>query len=150
MILESEIPQCPEHEFKSKMGNIFVNKKILEEYSVKIYKIDSYFCEHYKEKIQGNKNGCEHILFRTVVYFTEYLLAVEIDEKNMLAETLFLRRKDKKHQEKKLGCKFIRINTSKDCYDADYKASTVQTFISKFKDRQSKRLKTKQKTKQKN
>ena len=51
MIAESEVSECPEHEVKSKIGNIFVNKKMLEEYSVQIYKIDSYFCEHYKEKI---------------------------------------------------------------------------------------------------
>ena len=81
MIPESEIPQCPEHEVKSKIGNIFINEKILEEYSVKINKIDPYFCEHYKEKIEVDKNECEHILFRIDVYFTEYLLAVEIDEK---------------------------------------------------------------------
>ena len=97
MIPESEIPECPEQEVKSKIGNIFVNEKILEEYSVKIYKIDPYFCEHYKEKTQVDKNGREYILFRIDVYFTEYLLAVEIDEKT---ETLFLRKKDKKHQKK--------------------------------------------------
>ena len=97
MIPESEISECPEHEVKSKIRNIFVKEKILEEYSVKIYKIDPYFYEHYKEKIQVDKNGREYILFRTDVYFTEYTLAVEIDEKNMLAETLFLRRKGKKH-----------------------------------------------------
>ena len=89
MILESEV--------KSKIGNIFVNEKILEEYSAKIYKIDPYFYEHYKEKIQVDKNGREFMLFRIDVYFTEYLLAVEIDEKT---ETLFLRKKDKKHQKK--------------------------------------------------
>ena len=27
MIPESQIPDCPEHEVKSKLGNIFVNKK---------------------------------------------------------------------------------------------------------------------------
>ena len=70
MILESEIPECPEHEVKSKIGHILVNEKILEEYSVKIYKIDPCFCEHYKEKIQVDKNGCEYILFRIDVYFT--------------------------------------------------------------------------------
>ena len=42
--------------------------------------------------------------------------------------------------EKKLGCKFIRINTSKEDYDADYEASSTQTFISKFKDSQLKKL----------
>ena len=41
---------------KLKIGKIFVNEKILEKYSVKIYKIDPYFCEHYKEKIQVDKN----------------------------------------------------------------------------------------------
>ena len=76
-------------QIKSKIGNIFVNKKILEEYSVKIYKIDSCFCHNYKEKIQVGKNGCEYTLFRTDVYFTEYLLAIEIDKKNMFTETLF-------------------------------------------------------------
>ena len=41
---------------------------------------------------------------------------------------------------KKLGCRFIRINTSKESYDADYEAGRIQTFISKFKDRQLKKL----------
>ena len=97
MIAESEVSECPEQEVKSKIGNIFVNKKILEEYSVQIYKIDSYFCEHYKEKIQVDKNGCKYMFCGIHVYFTGYLLAVEIDEKKILSETLFLRRKDKKH-----------------------------------------------------
>ena len=43
MILGSEITEYPEHEVKSKIENIFVNEKILEEYSVKIYEIDPYF-----------------------------------------------------------------------------------------------------------
>ena len=58
----------------------------------------------------------------------------------LLTETLFLRIKDKKHQKKKLACKCIRINTSKEGYDADYEASRIQISISKFKDRQLKRL----------
>ena len=45
-----DITWCPEHEVKSKIGTIFVNEKILEEYSVKIYEIDPYFYEHYKKK----------------------------------------------------------------------------------------------------
>ena len=69
MIPESEIPECPEREVKSKIGNIFMNEKILEEYSVKIYKIDPYFCEHYKEKIQVDNNVCEYILSRIDVIF---------------------------------------------------------------------------------
>ena len=51
MIPESKIPEYPEHEVKSKIGNIFISEKILEEYSVKIYKIDPYLCKYYKEKI---------------------------------------------------------------------------------------------------
>ena len=56
MIPESEISQCPEHETKLNIRNIFVKDKILGEYSVKIYKIDPYFYEHYKEKILAKKN----------------------------------------------------------------------------------------------
>ena len=43
MIPKFEIPECPEHEVKSKIGIISVNQKILEEYSVKIYEIDPFF-----------------------------------------------------------------------------------------------------------
>ena len=49
-----------------------MNKKILEEYSVKIYEIGPYFYENYKEKIQLDKDGRKYILFRVDVYFTEY------------------------------------------------------------------------------
>ena len=50
MIPDHEITKCPGHEVKSKPGNIFANEEILEEYSVKIYEIDSYFYEHYNKK----------------------------------------------------------------------------------------------------
>ena len=53
VIPESEISECPEIEVKSKIGNIFVNEKILEEYSAKVNKIDPYFYEYYKEKIKN-------------------------------------------------------------------------------------------------
>ena len=49
MILKSAISKFPEYEVKSKIGNIFVNEKIMKEYSVKIYEIDPYFYEHYKK-----------------------------------------------------------------------------------------------------
>ena len=48
MIPEFEISECPECKVKSKIGNVFVNEKILEEYSVKICEIDPYFYEHCK------------------------------------------------------------------------------------------------------
>ena len=49
MIPDSEIPKCPEFEAKSKIGKIFKKHNPLEEYSVRIYKIDPYFYEHYKK-----------------------------------------------------------------------------------------------------
>ena len=139
MIPGSEIPECREQEVKSKIGNIFVNEKILEEYSVKIDEIDPQFCEHYKEKIQVNKNGCEYILFSIDVYFTEYLLTVEIDEKKHAGRDLIFEEKRQKALQKKLGCEFIRVNTSKH-YGKDYEIGRIQTVISKFKERQLKQL----------
>ena len=44
-------------------------------------------------------------------------------KKVILTETLFLKKKD-------IDCEFIRINTSKENYDADYEAGRIQTFIS--------------------
>ena len=43
VIPDFEITKCLEHEVKSKIGTIFVNEKIFEEYSVRIYEIDPYF-----------------------------------------------------------------------------------------------------------
>ena len=147
MIPDSEIPKCPEFEVKSKIGKIFKKHNPLEEYSVKIYEIDSYFYKHY-EKIQVDKNGIKYILFRIDVYFNEFLLAVEIDEKGHTDRDPIFEEKRQKALEKNLGCKFIRINTSKERYNADYEASRVQEFICKFKGKQLK--KTRKKIKQKN
>ena len=119
------------------IGKLFLNEKILEEYSVKIYEIDPYFYEHHKEKIKVDKNEHEYILFRIDVYFTEYFLAVEIDEQNHEGRDLIFEKKRQEALEKKLGCKFIRINTSnaKRGYDTDYEVSKIQIFISKFKEK---------------
>ena len=46
---DHQISESIEHKVKSKIGKIFVNEEILEEYSVKIYEIDLYFSEHYKK-----------------------------------------------------------------------------------------------------
>ena len=50
MIPDSKIPKCSEFEVKSKIGKIFKNHNFLEEYSVAIYEIDSYFYKHYEKK----------------------------------------------------------------------------------------------------
>ena len=70
-----------------------ISEKILEEYSVKIWKIYPYFCEHYKEKIQVDTNGREYILFKIDAYFPEYLLAVETDEKKHAGRDLIFEEK---------------------------------------------------------
>ena len=62
MIPEPEISEYPEHEVKSKIGNIFVNEKILEEYSVVIYKLDPCFYEHYEKKYKLMKMGIIYII----------------------------------------------------------------------------------------
>ena len=121
MVPDYEISVRPEHEVKSKIGTIFVNKEILEEYSVKIYKIDPYLYEHYNKKIRTDKNGRAYILFRIDVYFTKYFLAVEIDEKGHTDRDLIFEEKRQKALEKKLNSEFIRINTSTESYDADMK-----------------------------
>ena len=47
----------------------------------------------------------------------------------------------KKHQKKKLGCKFIKINTSnvKNSYDLDYEVGNVHTFIDEFKNKRTRK-----------
>ena len=98
MIPDSEIPKCPEFEVKSKIGKMFVNEKVLEEYSVRIYEIDPGFFEHHKDKIKVDKNGYEYILLRIDVYFREHFLAIEIDEQNHEGrELIFNKKKDKRH-----------------------------------------------------
>ena len=66
-----------------------------------------------KKRIQVVKNGFEHIFFITDVYFNEYILAVESNERKHVDRDLIFEEKRQKALEKKLGCKFIRTNTSK-------------------------------------
>ena len=57
---------------------------------------------------------------------------MEIDEKGHTDRDFIFEEKRQKALEKKLGCIFIRINMSKEGYNADSEASRVQTFISEF------------------
>ena len=95
------------------------------------------------KKIQVDNNDQEYILFRIDIYFTEYFLAVEIDEKGHTDRDLIFEEKRQKALEKKLNCEFIRINTSRENYDADYEASRIQTFISNFNKNKIKELEDK-------
>ena len=65
---------------------------------------------------------------------------MKIDEKGHTDRDLIFDKKSQEALEKKLGCKFIRINTSKEGYNADYEVCRVQTFISKFKNKKLKKL----------
>ena len=86
------------------------------------------------------------LIFILVSVFQQYILM----KQDIMIEKLFLKKKDKNHQEKKLGCKFIRSNTSnaKNGYDLDYEVGNSQTFIDGFKNKKIKKLK-KQLTKEK-
>ena len=102
------------------------------------------------KKMQVDKNGCKYILFRIDVYFNKFLLAVEIDEKGHTDRDLIFEEKRQEALEKKLGCKFIRINTSnaKNGYDLDYEVGNVQAFIDEFKNKKIKKLEDKIKEKE--
>ena len=94
------------------------------------------------KKIQVDSNGCRYILFGIDIYFSEYSLAVETDEKGHTDRNFIFEEKRQKALEKNLGCKFIRINTSnaKNGYDIDYKGGNIETFIDKFKNKKMKEL----------
>ena len=97
------------------------------------------------KKIQVDENGSKYILFRIDVYFNKFLLAVEIDEKGHTDRDLIFEDKRQKALEKKLGCKFIRINTSnaKNGYDIDYEFGNAEAFIDEFKNKKIKELEKK-------
>ena len=124
-----------------KQGKFLKTMIILK--NVKIYKIDPYSYEHYQKQIQVDNNGCKYILFRIDIYFSEYSLAVEVDEKGHADRSLIFEEKRQKALEKKLGCKFIRINTSntKNGYNLDYKVGNIETFIDEFKNKKIKEIK---------
>ena len=84
-----------------------------------------------------DNNGCKYILFTNHIYFSEYFLAVELDEKGHTDRDFVFEKKRQKALEKKLGCKFVRINTSntKSGYDFDYKIGNIEAFIDEFKNK---------------
>ena len=66
MIPDSEIPKCPEVEVKSKLEKIFKKHNSLEEYSLRIYKINSYFYKYYEKK-------CKLIKMGVNIYYSELM-----------------------------------------------------------------------------
>ena len=92
--------------------------------------------------MQVDKNGIKYILSRIDVYINRFLLAVEIEDKRHTDRDLIFEEKRQKALEKKLGCKFIRINTSnaKNGYDLDYEVGNIHAFIDEFKNEKIKKL----------
>ena len=119
MIPDYEISESIEHVVKSKIGTIFVNQKIHEEKSVRIFEIDPYFYEHYKKKCKLTTMIKNTYCLELIFIFTEHFLVVEIDIKGHTDTDLIFEEKIQKPLEKKLNCTFIRINTNKENYDTD-------------------------------
>ena len=94
------------------------------------------------KKIQVDNDGRKYILFRIDIYFSEYSLAVEIDEKGHTDRDFIFEEKRQKALEKKLGCIFIRINTTnlKNGCDLDYKIGNIEAFIDELKNKKIKKL----------
>ena len=109
MIPETEISECPEFEVESKIGNIFVNEKICEEYSVKIYKIDSYFYKHYGKKYNLMKMDVNRYYLELMFILLNILQLQKLMKKGIRAEILFLRRKAKNHQKKNLVVNLLQL-----------------------------------------
>ena len=57
-----------------------------------------------------------------------------------MTEVLFFKCKTQESLEKNLDCKFIRLNNSKENYDADYEIGRILTFISKTKNEKLREL----------
>ena len=129
----------PDFEVRSKVVKIFRNHNPLEEYSVRIYKIDPYFYERYEKSIQVDDNERKYILFKTDICFRECSLAAEIDKEGVDRDLIF-EVKRQRALEKKINCKFIRINTSN---DLDYELGYMHTFINQFKNSKIKELEDK-------
>ena len=137
MIPDFEIPKCPEFDIKLKIRKILKNHK-LKNILLRFIKLILIFISTMK-KIQVDNNRCKYILFRTDVYFSEYSLAVEIDEKGHTDRDFIFEEKRQKALEKKLGCKFIRINTSnaKNGYDLGYYVGNIEALIDEFKNKKN-------------
>ena len=72
------------------------------------------------------------MLYIINVYFSEFNLAVEVDEKGQTDRDLIFEKRDKKH---KFDSKFIMINTSKENHDADCEIGRIKIYISVFKNK---------------
>ena len=68
-------------------------KKFSKNILLRFIKLILIFMSIMEKKIQVDKNRCKYILFWIDVYFTEYLLAVEVDEKGHTDRDLIFEKK---------------------------------------------------------
>ena len=99
-----------------------------------------------KSKI-GNmiKMGVNIYYLELIFILVNIFQQLKLMKKVILTDAILLRKKDKKHQQKNLDCKFIRTNTSnaKNEYELDYEVGDVQTFIDELKNKKIKKLEKK-------
>ena len=64
-------------------------------------------------------------------------------KKDILTETLFLRKKDKKHQKKNLVVNLLELIQvmQKNGYDSDYEVNGIEAFIDEFQNKKIKEVK---------
>ena len=99
MIPDFEISNCPEHEVKLKIGIIFANEKILEEYPVKIYEIILLFISIIKKKYKLIKMSAStylELMFILLNIFQQQKLMKKI----ILTEFIFEKKKIKSTRKK--------------------------------------------------
>ena len=90
---------------------MFVNEKILKEYSVKIYEINPYFYKHYrkKKKFKLMKMGVNIYYLELMFILLNISQPQKLMKKVILTETLFFSRKEKKHKKKNLVVKILEL-----------------------------------------
>ena len=62
-----------------------------------------------RKKVKVDKNECKYILLRIDVYFTEYFLAVEIDEKKPWRQRTYFWKKKQEVLEKSLVVNLLEL-----------------------------------------
>ena len=101
MILDSEISVCPEFEVKSKTGKIFKKHSLIEKYSVRIYELILIFVNIIK-KIKLIKMVVNIFYLELIFILANFFEQQKLIKKDILTDTLFLKKKGKQHQKKNL------------------------------------------------
>ena len=109
MIPESEIRECPEHAVKSKIENIFVNEKILENILLGFIKPILIFVRITKKKYKLTKMGVNIYYLELIIILLNIFQPQKLMKKIILKETLFLWCKDKKGQKKNLVVNLLEL-----------------------------------------